>query len=109
MRQTYRWDANRKELVRVIPRRSDSLHFIQPDIAPYESPVTGNIIDGRRARREDLKRNRCRPYEGREQELKEANKIVAERERKMDVLAEKMAHTAWANAPESVRKVFRGK
>jgi hypothetical protein len=38
----------------------------------YRSPVTGEVIDGRDARREDLKRNNCRevdPSEGRHREF----------------------------------------
>jgi hypothetical protein len=30
-----------------------------PDIAPYQSPVTGEYISGRRAKADDLKRNNC--------------------------------------------------
>jgi hypothetical protein len=30
-----------------------------PDIAPYQSPVTGEYISGRRAKEDDLKRNNC--------------------------------------------------
>lgn len=83
--------------------------FIHADLPPYESPIDGRIIDGRRARREDLARAGCRPYEGFEQEKKEADKIQAARARALDQLAEKMAHRAWAEAPERVRRVFRGR
>jgi hypothetical protein len=107
MRERYRWDPNLKELVRVRPRRAEALHFIQPDLPGYASPITGEWIEGRRARRDDLKRHGCRPYEGREQEEKVAARARAEQERKIDSLAEKMAHRAWAEAPERVRKVFR--
>lgn len=109
MRERYRWDPNRKELVRVAPRRAQALHFIQPDLPGYESPVTGQWIEGRRARREDLKRTGCRPYEGREQEEKSAARVRAEKERGLDQLAERMAHRAWAEAPERVRRVFRSR
>lgn len=79
------------------------------DLPGYQSPVTGLWVEGRRQRREDLKRTGSRPYEGFEQEKKEADKIQRENERQMDQLAEKMAHRAWAEAPERVRRVFRGK
>ena len=42
------------------------------DLPPYQSPVTGLWVDGRVARREDLKRTGSRPYEGLQQEKKEA-------------------------------------
>jgi hypothetical protein len=109
MRTRYVWDPARKELVPAPARCSRALHFIQPDLPGYESPIDGAWVEGRRARRNDLARSGCRPYEGREQEQKEANKIQAAREAQMDQLAEKMAHRAWAEAPERVRRVFRGR
>ncbi len=110
MRRRFRYDPISKEMVEIgVDAPSDRVHFIQPDLPGYESPIDGRWIEGRKARREDLKRNRCRPYEGREQEAKEAAKIQAERERKLDGLAERMAHRAWAEAPERVRRVFRGR
>ncbi len=109
MRQRYVWDPNLKELVRVRPRRAEALHFIQPDLPGYQSPVTGHWIEGRRARREDLKRHNARPWEGMEQEKKVAARVRAEQEQKLDQLAEKMAHRAWAEAPERVRRVFRSR
>lgn len=109
MRRRYVYDPVRKELVETAARKSQALHFIQPDLPGYASPVTGKWVEGRKARREDLLRTNSRPWEGRDQEQKEANKIQAERERKLDHLAEKMAHRAWDAAPERVRKVFRGR
>lgn len=89
-------------------RRADSPE-IWDDLPGYESPVTGLWVEGRKQRREDLKRNRCRPYEGREQELKEAGRHRAHADRNLDRIAEERAHRAWADAPERIRKVFRGK
>lgn len=109
MRRRYVWDPVRQELVEAAARKSQALHFIQPDLPGYESPIDGRWIEGRRDRRNDLARSGCRPYEGREQEQKEANKVTAARERQMDQLAEKMAHRAWDMAPERVRRVFRSK
>jgi hypothetical protein len=109
MRRRFVWDPVRKELVETAARKPAALHFIQPDLPGYESPIDGSWIEGRRARRNDLARSGCRPYEGRQQEQMEANKVLAERERKMDQLAEKMAHRAWAEAPERVRRVFRNR
>jgi hypothetical protein len=36
---------------------------VVPDIPAYTSPVDGRLIEGRRAREEDLKRNGCVPWE----------------------------------------------
>lgn len=79
------------------------------DLPGYESPVTGLWVEGRKARREDLKRHNCRPYEGREQELKVARAHQAQLDAKLDNLAEKMAHRGWAEAPERIRRIFRGR
>jgi hypothetical protein len=79
------------------------------DLPAYESPVDGRVVDGRKQRRDDLARTHSRPYEGREQEEKEAAKIRAAREGQLDQLAEKIAHRSWAEAPERIRKVFRYK
>lgn len=54
------------------------------DMPAYRSPIDGREVRGRAARREDLKRNNCRPYEGREQEEKVAAKHRAEQEKKFD-------------------------
>ena len=111
MRRRYRWSDELKTLVE-IPINAPA-HTASPvvwdDLPGYESPVTGEWIEGRKARREDLKRHECRPWEGREQEAKEAAKVRAEADRRLDQIAERMAHRAWAEAPERVRKVFRGR
>ena len=109
MRRRYVYDPARKELVETAARKSRALHFIQPDLPGYQSPVTGLWVEGRKARREDLLRTSSRPWEGLEQERKEAAKATAAKERQLDQLAERMAHRAWAEAPERVRKVFRYK
>jgi hypothetical protein len=109
MRRRFVYDPTSKELVEVSAARSQALHFIQPDLPGYHSPVTGKWVEGRKARREDLLRTGSRPWEGREAELKEAARANAGKERQLDQLAEKMAHRAWDMAPERVRKVFRSR
>lgn len=37
---------------------------VQVDIGGYQSPIDGRWIEGKSARREDLKRSNCRPWEG---------------------------------------------
>jgi hypothetical protein len=109
MRRRFVWDPLAKELVEAAPRRCEALHFIQPDLPGYESPVSGLWVEGRRARRDDLARTHSRPWEGLEQERKEAAKGQAANERRLDQLAERMAHRAWAEAPERIRRVFRSR
>ena len=36
-----------------------TLPHMRGDIQPYTSPITGQIVDGRAARREELKRHNC--------------------------------------------------
>lgn len=83
--------------------------YAQPDLPGYESPVTGEWVEGRAARRADLAKAGCRPWEGLEVERQEAKRKQEYRERDLDRLAERMAHRAWADAPERLRKVFRGR
>ncbi len=40
-----------------------AMPMIQSDIEPYCSPVDGRLIGSRSARRDDLARNNCVPYE----------------------------------------------
>lgn len=46
---------------------SEGLQII-PDIEPYASPIDDSYVGSRRSRREDLKKNNCRPYERGEKE-----------------------------------------
>ena len=65
------------------------------DIPAYQSPITGRWINSRRERIEDLKRNDCRPWEGKEQETKEAARRAAYDEQKQDAALEKSVVDAW--------------
>ena len=59
------------------------------DLPSYQSPIDGRWIDGRVARREDLARSNCRPWEGMGQERKEAarQQVYAEQRRDAQALA----------------------
>lgn len=110
MRRRWRWSRERGELVEIsVQQPRSEAPVIWDDLAGYESPVSGLWIEGRKARRDDLARHQCRPWEGMEQERKEADKVQAERSRQTDQLAERMAHRAWDMAPERIRRIFRGK
>lgn len=45
--------------------------MVRGDLPAYTSPIDGRLIEGRRARMEDLRRNNCRPYEDGEKEYHE--------------------------------------
>lgn len=55
-------------------RRIVEAPAVQADIGGYTSPIDGRWIEGKAARKEDLKRNNCRPWEGMASEKKEAIK-----------------------------------
>lgn len=47
--------ANSSKFSNVVP-----FPYVRGDLPPYRSPITGQIIEGRKARREDLARSGCR-------------------------------------------------
>lgn len=110
VRDSWRWDADEGKLVESTGRaRVHESAYVQPDLPEYVSPASGKVISGRAARREDFKRTNCRPWEGREVEQREADKVRQERERKLDQVVERVAWKSWYEAPERVRKAFRGR
>ena len=77
------------------------------DIPAYQSPVSGRWINSRRERNEDLKRNDCRPWEGKEQETKEAARRAAYDEQKQDVAIEKSVVDAWRTLTPEKQAVLK--
>lgn len=76
------------------------------DLPGYQSPTTGRWIEGRAARRDDLKRSNARPWEGFEQEKKEAQKRLAEREAKSDAKLEKVIRETYHALPPAKRRAL---
>lgn len=111
MRRRYRWSPEANAMIEVPwDSRSEPVGpVIWDDLPAYESPIDGRPVDGRKQRRNDLARSNCRPYEGREQESKQAARIRADLDRDADQIADRAAHRMWAEAPERLRKVFRSK
>jgi hypothetical protein len=77
------------------------------DLPGYQSPVTGLWVEGRAARREDLKRTGCRPYEGREQEQKEIARYRAYEEQKNDQRAHEAAARAFYQLDPKKQEILR--
>jgi len=79
------------------------------DLPDYQSPVTGKPVSGRVQRREDLKRTGCRPWEGREQEVKEAARQLgyeaAKYEGKLDA---DVRSALWQMSPEKRKLLASG-
>lgn len=62
------WSANLDKTAKVVEHIEDKRsHLSAPtvfgDYAPYECPVTGGVIEGRRAHSENLKQTGCRILE----------------------------------------------
>lgn len=74
------------------------------DIPAYVSPTSGRWINSRRERNEDLKASNARPWEGLEQEKKEAERQKAYMEQKEDRALTVAAEKAFAQLePEKQR------
>lgn len=90
-----------------VPERTDT-HFVMPDLPGYDSPIDGRWVEGRVQRREDLRRSGSRPWEGREQEAKEAARRKAYSEQRLDQAAERSARIGYAQLSPAARRILRG-
>lgn len=78
------------------------------EIEPYVSPVTGQLIDSRAKRREDLLRTNSRPYEGRDQELKEAARQRAYEAQRHEKKLDESVWRAWYSmSPDKRRQLMQ--
>ena len=73
-------------------------------VIEYESPVDGRLVEGRKARREDLARTNSRPWEGMEQERKEAARQKAYQEQAETREITKHVEKTLMQLPENVRR-----
>jgi len=98
------------ELVEVTQdyRQESNSPFVMGDLPDYESPIDGRIISGRAQRREDLRRSGCRPWEGMDQERKEAQRRTAYIDAKLDKAAEATAWRAYYQLSPEKRRLLRG-
>ena len=87
-------------------KRIFSAPFGVVDIPAYQSPVTGRWINSRVERNEDLKRNGCRPWEGLEQEKKEAERQKAYQEQKEDAKLTQAVEMAYAQLKPEQRQAL---
>jgi hypothetical protein len=77
---------------------------VQADLPGYVSPTTGRWIEGRAARRDDLKRSNARPWEGFDQERKESQKRLREAEARADAQLEAQVRKAYHELPTAKRR-----
>ena len=64
-----------------------SAPYIQPDIHPYKSIVSGRMVGGRAARREDLARTHCREVDPSECTVKEEVAALHDKRLKQNIPA----------------------
>lgn len=76
------------------------------DLPSYQSPIDGRWIDGRVARREDMARNNCRPWEGMHQEKKEAARKEGYRQEHMDRKLDETVNKSWTQLSERSRRIL---
>lgn len=116
-RKRYVWDPNAKGILgkgAMVEVSTDYVqpehhHFVLPDTPDYVSPVTGQLVSGRRQRRDDLARTASRPWEGMEQERKHAEKVRAEHHAKSEAKLEQHVRQAYHQlSPEKRRHLERG-
>lgn len=107
-----RWIQINGELVEVdlnhrqAPRTAPAVHG---DIPEYTSPVSGLVIRGRRARRDDLARTNSRPWEGKAAEMKEAARQRAYAEQKADAKLEEATRRAYHSLNPDQRRILEGR
>ena len=82
---------------------------VQVDIGGYTSPIDGRWIEGKAARREDLKRNNCRPWEGMESEKKAAIERAKVADKDFEKGVEAAAYNTFNNmSAEKQRAISQG-
>lgn len=91
MRRRFRQqpDGSLIEIPLDAPVRRPVAPAIFGDLPEYESPATGEIVRGRKQRREDMRRSGCRPYEGFESERRAADAVIAQEQKEQDRLWER--------------------
>lgn len=76
------------------------------DLPGYESPITGQWVEGRAARRNDLARHGCRPWEGMEQEQKHAAACRRAEEVRQEKALEETVQYAWNELKPEQRRLL---
>lgn len=98
------------ELVEVTPDYTPEPRgpFVMGEIPDYTSPVDGKVISGRAQRREDMRRNGCRPWEGRDQEVKEAQRQKQYQDQHLEQRLHENVMRSYHELPPEKRRILRG-
>jgi hypothetical protein len=79
-----------------------------PADAAYVSPASGKVIASSAERKRDFSETGTRPWEGIENERKEAQLRKSNELARQDAELTKTAESAWQNAPEAQKKAILG-
>ena len=90
-----------------MPEPRADVHIIG-DLPGYQSPTSGVWVEGRAARREDMKRAGCRPWEGMEQEKKEAVRQRQYVEQHLETRLHENVMRSYHELPPEKRRILRG-
>ncbi len=93
---------NDKLMMHAFPKRSASV-YVMP---AYQSPITGKWIDTPSQRRDDMKRNNARPWEGMDVERKVAAQRVKDEAKAEDNALETAAVNAWHSLGDEKKKML---
>lgn len=80
--------------------------WVRPDTPGYQSPVTGKWVEGKKARREDMKRAGARPWEGMAAEKSEAARQRKYAEQKQDKRLDESVRRAYHQLPPAKRRIL---
>lgn len=80
--------------------------YVQGDLQGYVSPVNGKWVEGRTARRDDLARTHSRPWEGMENEKREADRQRKYSEDKSEKRLDEAARRAYHQLSPAKRRTL---
>ena len=80
--------------------------LVYGDLPSYQSPIDGRWIDGRVARRQDLARSGCRPWEGMAQERQEAARRAGYEQQRQDRQFEAAVERSLGQISEHARRAL---
>ena len=101
MRKTYRLDMSRPRGQRLVEKTSQEgvvSTQITPDVAPYRSMITGEVIGGRAQHREHLRRHGCEEV-GNDKPDMTPKQYTPDREAIRDAVREAKRAVEWGEKP----------
>lgn len=107
VKERWRWNSKLGRLVQVDLGREDETPVapaVFGDLPDYTSPIDGRLISGKAQRREDLKRNGCRPYE--EGERQEAQRRREQDDARLERNVNETVERWWHEAPTQKREAL---